>query len=271
MPTTNLPNAKPNQKVPVSTANPPKGQMAKVKNVGLDINQARFIVGVSSATKIDPRVIIAWVRAEGAYAQNGTGHFNYLNLRPYPGDPYSGVSSGNFEQFSNVNDAIKATVRRLNQPFARPIIAMAASKPTPKQQIQAIAASGWDAGHYGGSGGIKLQEIFGSLFGGNKGLNDSYVSPASAFSIASTVGTGSAADAASIDSGTVDKAGNSLIQHIPGVTQAESIANAISWVGNNKVRIGLVVGGGIILLLGILSLFKAQTANFISARQPNFK
>lgn len=238
----------------------------------MDKDQARFIVGVSTATKIDPRVLIAWAKAEGAYADNGTGHFNYFNLRPYPGDPYSSVSSGNFEQFSNVNDAIAATVRRLNQPFARPIIATAAAKPTPKQQIQAIASTGWDAGHYGGNGGIKLQEIFGSMFGGNKGLNDSYVGPGAALSVASTAGTGSASDHAnSGDFGTVvsgKTAGdiNSAARHVPGVAQVEgavgavsSISDAIGWVFSQKGA--MVIGGGIIVILGILSLFKSQMGN----------
>lgn len=236
----------------------------------MDKDQARFIVGVSTATKIDPRVLIAWAKAEGAYADNGTGHFNYFNLRPYPGDPYSSVSSGNFEQFSNVNDAIAATVRRLNQPFARPIIATAAAKPTPKQQIQAIASTGWDAGHYGGNGGIKLQEIFGSMFGGNKGLNDSYVGPGAALSVASTAGTGSASDAGSVDSSSVDAAGNKAVgaaagsvnsaaRHIPGVAQVESIGSAVGWVFSQKGA--MVIGGGIIVILGILSLFKSQMSN----------
>lgn len=246
----------------------------------MDANQARFIVGVSTATRIDPRVLIAWAKAEGAYANNGTGHFNYFNLRPYPGDPYSSVSSGNFEQFSNVNDAIKATVRRLNQPFARPIIATAASKPTPKQQIQAIASTGWDAGHYGGNGGIKLQEIFAGMFGGNAGLNDSYVGPDQANRVSATAGTGSASDAGSVDSGTVNAAGNKAVgaaagaansaaKQIPGVAQIESIGSAVGWLFSKNGA--MVIGGSIIVLLGILTLFKSQTANFLSARQPNFK
>lgn len=273
MPTTDLPNAPVRGKIPVTQTNPKQGTPIPAKNVSGPITStdfARFIVGVSIATKIDPRVLIAWAKAEGAYASNGTGHFNYFNLRPYPGDPYSGVSSGNFEQFSNVNDAIKATVRRLNQPFARPIIATAAAKPTPRQQIEAIAATGWDSGHYGGHGGISLQNIFGSMFGGQQGLNDSYVGPGSAMAIASTVGTGSAADAGSVDSGSVDKAGNKVVsgaasaansaaKHIPGVAQIENVGSAIGWLFS--IKGAEVIGGSIIVILGILSLFKSQMSS----------
>lgn len=267
-PINNLPNAHPGQTPPVTQTNPTAAETPNVTNIGAPVTSdfARFIIGVSIATKIDPRVLIAWSRAEGAYAPNGTGHFNYFNLRPYPGDPYSGVSSGNFEQFSNVNDAIKATVRRLNQPFARPIIATAAAKPTPRQQIEAIASTNWDSGHYGGSGGIKLQNIFGQLFGGQQGLNDSYVGPGSAMAIASTVGTGSAGDSGSFDSGTIDKAGNGLIQHVPGVKQAEgiyggitSVGSAIGWLFSEKGA--KVIGGSLIVLVGVLSLFKSQMAS----------
>ncbi len=85
----------------------------------------QFVADVSKATQIDPRVLIAWAQQEGAYAKGGTGGFNYLNLRPIAGDPYSSVSSGGFEQFSSLSDAEAATIRRLGQPFAQPIITAA--------------------------------------------------------------------------------------------------------------------------------------------------
>lgn len=125
--------------------------------------EVQFLTSVSKQTGIDPRVIQAWMQQEGAYAPGGTGNFNYLNLRPYPGDPYSGVSSGDFEQFSSVADAIAATVARLKQPFAAPILAAAGK--TPSAQIAAIASTGWDSGHYGGMGGINLKNTFARLFG----------------------------------------------------------------------------------------------------------
>ena len=127
--------------------------------------QVLFVNSVAQQTGLDPRVVYTWTVAEGAYAPGGTGHYNYLNLRPYPGDPYSGVSSGNFEQFSNVNDAITATVRRINQPFAL-VIRQSIGKP-PVQQLQAIGQSAWDAGHYlrNGQVGGKLIADFTSRYG----------------------------------------------------------------------------------------------------------
>jgi hypothetical protein len=230
--------------------------------MALDTSTAEFVIGVSKATKIDPRVLIAWVELEGANAPDGTGHFNYLNLRPEAGDVYAATSSGNFEQYANVNQAIVATVHRLQEPFARPIIATAAGKPTPQQQISAIASTGWDAGHYGGSGGINLQKKFASLFG-MPGLTDSYVPPSSAPSVAATAGTGSAADIGSGGTGfaspsSVAGGANSIIRHVPGVAQAESIGSALSWLFS--IKGAEVIGGAIIVILGITFLFKEQTA-----------
>jgi hypothetical protein len=226
---------------------------------GLDTNTAKFVVGVSSATGIDPRVIIAWVQQEGAYAKGGTGHFNYLNLRPQAGDKYSGVSPGNFEEYSSVNDAIFSTVRRINS--GKVIKTTAQAKPTPREQIKAISSSGWDIDSYGGNGGKKLLDTFTGIFG-NKGLDDAYVSPASAGAIASTAGTGSAADAGSYDANNaVSDAAN-----LPGIKQILSIGDLIGWIGGNWDRMLLVGGGVILAILGILFIAKNQTA----AVKPSF-
>lgn len=130
-----------------------------------------FAHEVSQATGVDPRVIFAQAMLEGAYAPNGTGHFNYLNIRPYPGDRYSAVSSGNFEEFANVHDAAWSTARRIRQPFlwgSGPgeggLGAVIAAHGSPAQEIAAIGRSGWDAGHYGG-GGSALESKFESLYG----------------------------------------------------------------------------------------------------------
>jgi len=232
----------------------------------VDINEVKFVTAVSTATKIDPRVLIAWIQIEGAYAPHGTGHFNYLNMRPYPGDRYSSVSAGDFEQFSNVNDAIYSTVRRLNQPFARPILSTAASKPTPRQQIAAIAATGWDAGHYGGSGGVSLVNTYSSLF---KNPDDSYLDPTNARAVSNTVGTGSAADTGSVDAGGAASAAGSAAEHIPGVKQAEgvvsaigSVGDAVKWIGDNWDRVLEVIAGFILAILGASFVYKKQTGSY---------
>lgn len=132
----------------------------------IDNNTGTFIVKVSQATGLDPRVLVSWIQAEGAYAHNGTGGYNYLNLRPAKGDVgVTAVSPGGFNNFASVDAAVQSTVNRLNNPFARPILAAAKSKATPQQTISVIAATGWDAGHYGGPGGPNLQTTFAQQWG----------------------------------------------------------------------------------------------------------
>lgn len=217
----------------------------------LDTNAARFVVGVSTATGIDPRVIVAWIQQEGAYAKGGTGHFNYLNLRPQAGDKYKSVSPGNFEEYASVNDAIYSTVRRINS--GKIIKQTAQAKPTPREQIRAIASSGWDIDGYGGNGGKKLLDTFSSIFTA-KGLDDAYVSPAAAGGIAASVNTGSASDAGSYDAkDAVEDAGN-----LPVVKQLLSVGDLIGWVMGNWDRMFLVAGGVILAILGILYLGRNQ-------------
>jgi len=158
--------------------------------VALNQTTAEFVAGVSKGSGIDPRVLLAWIDAEGAYAPNGTGGFNFLNLKPAPGGrSYSGVpiavSSGGFEQFQSITDAITETVNRLSQSFASGIVGAAKTRPTPAAQISAIAASGWDQTDYGGPGGPTLAAIFAKFFGGTAGLSSPYEGPTQAPTILS--------------------------------------------------------------------------------------
>lgn len=132
-----------------------------ISSIGSNQELADFSNVLAGATGLDPRVIYAWGMEETGGAPYG-GHHNWLNLRPYPGDPYSGVSPGNFEEYNSIGDAERAAIIRLHQPFARGIIASAGS--TPANEISAIAASGWDAGHYGGPGGPNLLSEFRSIY-----------------------------------------------------------------------------------------------------------
>lgn len=219
--------------------------------MALDDNQAAFVTGVSTQTGIDPRVIIAWDQQEGAYAPGGTGHFNYLNLRPYPGDPYTSVSGGGFEQFGTVQDAITATVRRIKMPFAAPIEQAAAQHATPRQEIAAIASTGWDAGHYGGTGGLSLQRTFAGLF--PNGLDDQYESPGAASAVAATVGTGSAADAGSVDAGSVGRAAGKVADAVAApVKLAEKAGHILDVIFS--VRGLEMFGGFLLIVLGVLWL-----------------
>ena len=225
--------------------------------------EVAFVEGVSSQTGIDPRVVIAWEKQENAYASGGTGGFNYLNLRPYPGDPYSSVSQGNFEQFKSVNDAVVATVRRLRQPFAAPILAAARAHSTPAAEIAAIAQTGWDSGHYGGPGGPNLQATFASLFTSG-GLSSPYEPPSSAPLIVGSVGTGSAADAGSFDI-TGSGGGPSVVGAAKGAADAakDAAGKFTGWVGelarflgSIALRVGKVLLGAALLLLGLYLIAK---------------
>lgn len=226
--------------------------------------QARFVTGVSQRTGIDPRVLVAWVQAEGADAPGGTGHFNYLNLRPYQGDPYASVSPGGFEQFASVDAAVEATTRRLTQPFAAPIVAAARAQAPPAAEIAAIASTGWDSGHYGGAGGPNLARIFASIFT-PAALTGPYLGSGNAAAVAATASTGSAADAGSFDvtgSGGGPSAGE-IAGHIPGVKQAEGLVHGVESVGaligkitskNFLYRAGEVILGGVLTLMGLYLL-----------------
>lgn len=129
--------------------------------------QSQFANEIAAYLGYDPRVVFAWTQLETGGHTYG-GFHNWLNLRPYPGDPYSGVSPGNFEEYASAKDAMIATKRRLSQPFAAPIRAAGGPGHTPEQEIAALALSAWDAGHYGGPGGPSIVSVFNSLYPGAK-------------------------------------------------------------------------------------------------------
>lgn len=209
----------------------------------LDQNEGEFVRGIHNATGIDERVVIAWMYQEGAFKKGGTGGYNYLNIRS---------NSGDFAHFSNVQDAITATVAVLRQPNMRTIVSMAKTKPTPQQQINAIAASPWDAAHYGGSGGPTLQKTFAGLFGGTHSLTTPYLGADIAADFKAT-----AADFTSIDMNTVTGAVGDAVGAV--VSPIASIAHAFEWAFSNWDRILLVIGGGIGLLVAIILIFKSQS------------
>lgn len=219
----------------------------------LTSDSAKFVQQVSAATGIDPRVLIAWVGQENADAPGGTGGYNYLNLRPYKGDPYSSVSSGGFEQFSTVDAAVIATVRRIQQPFAAPIVASARAKQDPRQEIAAIASTGWDQSHYGGAGGPNLLNKFTSLFSA-AGADSPYVSPTNALAITNTVGTGSAADAGSTDLGTAPGTKQLIGGAKTAYNDALAIPHALGFLFSYR---GLeVIGGGILVIVAVIALLR---------------
>jgi hypothetical protein len=203
----------------------------------LPTDEQQFIAGVSAQTGIDPRVLVAWIQQEGAYAPGGTGGHNYLNLRPDPASDVgvSSVSPGRFDQFATVQDAIASTVARLKQPFAAPILSAAKSHASPAQEIGAIASTGWDADHYGGSGGPNLQATFAQLFGQGQ-LGSAYQ------------GSGSAAEAAI--TGNIPTNIGKAEKAISGA--AGSFGDLFSFL--TSWRFAEVVGGALLLLVGLVLL-----------------
>jgi len=230
----------------------------------LNNDETQFIVGISEGTGVDPRVVAAWVYQEGAFRSGGTGGHNYLNVKPAPGDNHAGVSSGGFAQFSNVNDAIKATLTAIYQPQNRIIITEAKTHPTPIEQIRAIAHTPWDQSGYG-YGGINLIKTFTGLFT-SAGLTDKYQGPETAKSIASTVGTGSAADWTSIDMSIITNPTGAAVGAVGaglgdiGHALAYPFEWLSNWLGGNWDRLLWVLGGAVLVILGGYMLFKSQTA-----------
>lgn len=212
----------------------------------LDTARAKFVVGLSKLTGLDPRVLVAWTVQEGDYAPNGTGGFNFLNLRPktggtsYSGVPLAGVSSGNFAQFNNAADAATETAYWLNNMPNYSGIRAAAGKGTPATQIAAIAASPWDQSHYGGMGGINLKNTFVKLFS-LAGLTDKALGPDAAAGVANTAGSGSAADAGSYDA---KNAANALKSLNPFTSWTK-------WINDHAAY------GGVYALLVLFAMFLA--------------
>jgi hypothetical protein len=118
----------------------------------------------------DPRTVYAWAQLEtGGQA---IGH-NWLNLRPYHPNGGGktddvgvvGISPGGFDIFESVSAAAISTEHRLHQPFAAGIRSASGPGHSPAQEIAALAASDWDEGHYGGTGGPSIANVFSGLYG----------------------------------------------------------------------------------------------------------
>ena len=219
--------------------------------------QAQFIVGVSQQSGIDPRVVAAWVKQEGAYAANGTGGYNFLNLsKATTGNVGEVPTSKTFANFATVQDAIASTVNRLNQPFAAGIRASVGK--TPQDAISAISASGWDKNQYGGPGGPNLQATFAGLFS-KAGLTSAYTSPASAGGVANDIG--SASDFSSYDA--TNLAGSAKTAADAAANAAKTAADAALAVPRFLAKItsvdfllraGEVIGGAVLVLVGLYLL-----------------
>ncbi len=204
---------------------------------------AQFLQGVSAATGIDPRVLAAWVRSEG---HPGDLYHNYLNIQTATaqslGAPTVGTAAAGTAEFGTVQIGIDATVREIQSLGLNHL-----ANQTPRAEITSIAASPWASSHYGGPGGPNLANVFAGLFGGQAGLDSPYQGATTAVGVASTVGTGSAADRGSVDI-TGSGGGPSVKGALSGVTDwLESPFKFLtSW------RFAEVVGGALLMLVGLV-------------------
>lgn len=204
--------------------------------------QAAFADTIAGYIGYDPRVIYAWTQLETGGTPYG-GFHNWLNLRPYPGDPYIGVSPGNFEEYANVAQATTAAKMRLHQPFAAVIRAAGGKGHTPRDEIAAIAASGWDVAHYGGPGGPSLAAEFQSLYGAqalDQPASSHVVKPGGGQSQSSIVDklTGVPGSGGSIVSGWVSDLTGFVKEYAP--------------------RVAEVVGGALLILVSLLILTRGS-------------
>lgn len=259
-------------------ATPTKPAPSAVNDSSNPIDQ--FVKGVAQQTGLDPAVVEAWVIAEGAYTANGTGHYNYLNVRPngtssYSGVPLAGVSSGNFQEFNNVNDAITETVHWINT-FGNYSGIRASARLGPLAQISAITASPWDQGNY--AGGKLYRDYQGVISGGASLPGGGTISKvaSAAGGIAAGVGKGAAAAA----SGDPFAAGGDVVAAVTKslglsnpfaplfkaaeapIVLAQDATKATVWAVNPQhwLRVGYVLGGGLLVLVGTVLLARSAGA-----------
>lgn len=96
-----------------------------------------FAQTVAEATGLDPRVVMTWVRAEGGPATNPLNIMDPATHKP--------------RTYSSPGAAAQATAQLLLTDPRYVLVRRAAAYPDPKRQLDAIAASPWDACHYRGT------------------------------------------------------------------------------------------------------------------------
>lgn len=214
-----------------------------------------FVSTLHTLTGLDPDVIRAWARAEGAYAPGGTGGYNFLNMkasshRGLSGVPLAGLSSKGFAQFHSPQDAATEAAYWINtMPNYRSI--RAAVHHDPVTQIAAISSSPWDAGHYGGNGS-KLLGSYNAVKGSGGG---SWLG-----GVASTVG--GVLDPRNLIPSWDSPAGQAVQGVQSAADAAKSAAEAIGWVMNPQhlLRIGYIIFGGVLVLAGAVLVARAVGA-----------
>lgn len=131
----------------------------------LNTDQIAFARELAHATGLRPDAIGAWELAEEPASRDpvAQGH-NWLNLlsesawqangrRTYSGVPVAAWTA-RFARFNTRADAVTETAFWIDR-FSNYAGIRASRGGTALQQVNAIAASPWDAGHYGGGNGIR--------------------------------------------------------------------------------------------------------------------
>lgn len=229
-----------------------------------DINALVFAKAVADKTGLDPLVVLAWAQAEGADVQGGTGHFNYLNVRPKGnGVGYSGVqvgsSPGGFAEFHNVSDAIQETSYWINSMPKYEGIRTAAKAKDPTKEIAAIAASSWDpTSHY--AGGKNLVSAYNAVASQAKtpGVQKYFQSVGGVLGHIPFIGGGAKSGADAV--GSVAGGAQTAVGDVASGTEA--VGNAIGWVMNpaHLLRLGYIIGGGLLVMGGLLLVARSVGA-----------
>lgn len=241
--------------------------------MALDQNGALFVQQVSQRTGIDPRVLVAWIQSEGAPG-NGAGYFNYLNIKTATaqslGVSVSGSGPAGTAAFGTLANGVNATVREINS------LGLGGNRlagKTPAQAIGAISSTGWASSHYSqtpndrSTWGLKLANTFAGIFGGSAGLSSRYQGSGTALAVASTAGTGSAADASSYTNQTT----TNVLKLASGYQTVKTVVDAGKQAGSGItavgqffgslyteisrphfwLRVGEVLAGSVLVLLGV--------------------
>lgn len=120
--------------------------------------QHQYMYALVSGTGIDRHVATAWIGAESGWNTTDPDN-NYLNIGP--GRSYPDAITG-------ANAAVKLI--RESDHYAG--IREAIKNGTPEEQIDAIAASPWDEGNYGGDGS-NLRRTYEAVAGGTSWVDKS--------------------------------------------------------------------------------------------------
>jgi hypothetical protein len=125
----------------------------------LSVDQERFARTVAELTGLDPVLVRSWVGAESGWGVTKGSH-NYLNVT-------NGGTSRGFAAYPSVDIAASRVAQLLNTSsyYAGIRSAIPAGG---LAQAKAIAASPWDAGHYGGDGS-RLTAVYAELAGKPQG------------------------------------------------------------------------------------------------------